>query len=144
MKALWKNGRTAEGRSGVHETDIARDNRSALHCAANDAAVRALTSVGVDINLKDGKGRTPLHYACKNGHCGVVVFLLLKGARAQEDFEKEWSTLHLAAANNHPGVIEDLISFGNVPIERHDTLGRSGTRGVGGKLTKCFTYCSRE
>eukprot|EP00904_Undaria_pinnatifida_P013050 jgi/Undpi1/8876/HiC_scaffold_25.g11338.m1 len=121
----------------VHETDGARRNRTALHCAAaegSDAVVRVLVGAGARIDVKDTTGRTPLDLACNNGHRGVVVFLLLNGACGQDVIADEYAPVLLAAANNHSGVIEDLLSFGSVSFGRNDEIGQSGTcGGVGGK-----------
>lgn len=46
--------------------------------------VRALVKANPDaVNLKDGSGRTPLHWAARNDHLGVVEFLLSSGADVQ-------------------------------------------------------------
>lgn len=40
---------------------------------------------GIDINLPDSRGRTPLHYAAENGHFNIVYFLLrLSGISATQ------------------------------------------------------------
>lgn len=69
----------------VHESDSSRDSRPALHCAVaagNGASVRALIGAGARVNVLDANGWTPLHHACTQGHRGVVLLFLLKGARA--------------------------------------------------------------
>ncbi|CAM9927306.1 unnamed protein product, partial [Laminaria digitata] len=77
--------------------------QTALHWAAiagSQAAARALTSAGARIDALDAYGWTPLQYACNNGHGGVVVFLLLKGACAQKGPTGQRDPpLHLAATN---------------------------------------------
>ncbi|CAM9467288.1 unnamed protein product [Laminaria digitata] len=73
----------------------------------------------------DAYGRTPLHDACINGNRGVVVFLLLNGACAQVESDKGYPPLHLAAMHNNPGVIQDLLAFGNVCIESYNREGQS-------------------
>ena len=35
----------------------------------------------VDVNMKDGDGATPLHFAASRGHVTVVRWLLARGAR---------------------------------------------------------------
>ena len=113
----------------VHENDSYRASQTALHCAAaagSSAVVRALTSAGARMDVLDDMGWTPLNCACYEGHRCVVVFLLLKGACAQQASMEKVPPLHVAAMQNNPGVIGDLLSFGNVSIGRYDTLGRSG------------------
>ena len=121
--------------ANVHEKDSSRYSRTALHSAAaagGDAVVRTLIRAGADVDVLDARGRSPLHDACAHGHRNVVVFLLLNGACAQNVFEEEEPLLHLAAINNHPGVIRDLLSFGNVSVGCYNAQGRSGTREVAG------------
>jgi ankyrin repeat protein len=46
---------------------LARDGTAPLHWAARlgqTEAARALIEVGADVDLQDGQGRRPLHYAC--------------------------------------------------------------------------------
>jgi len=46
--------------------------------------VQALVKANPDaVNLKDGSGRTPLHWAARNDHLGIVEFLLSSGADVQ-------------------------------------------------------------
>lgn len=119
----------------VHETDSGGENQSALHDAAatgSEAGARALVSAGASIDALDSRGWTPLQYACSHGHRGVVVFLLLEGACPRKGCSND-PPLHLAAIYDHPGVIEDLLSIGNVSVWGFDLQGRSGAGGIAWK-----------
>ncbi|CAN0277256.1 unnamed protein product [Ectocarpus sp. 6 AP-2014] len=107
--------------ASVDEVDKDRNDRTALHVAAMsgcDAAVRAIASdPRAVVNVADTRGWTPLHFAANAGYRGVVVFLLLKGAKSWLKIASTGdSPLHLAAANNHAGVIEDLLTLGRAPV----------------------------
>lgn len=42
---------------------------------------RQIEDQGVDPNLRDGDGATPLHFAASRGHADAVRWLLVHGAR---------------------------------------------------------------
>ena len=46
----------------------------------NIEAVKQHLAAGVDVNVKDGIGITPLHDACSEGHKEIVELLISKGA----------------------------------------------------------------
>ena len=39
------------------------------------------------VNLQNNKGKTPLHYACQEGHAQIVQLLLMKGATIERSVE---------------------------------------------------------
>ncbi|CAM9138071.1 unnamed protein product [Ectocarpus fasciculatus] len=116
--------------ASVDEVDKDRNDRTALHVAAMsgcDAAVRAIASdPRAVVNVADTRGWTPLHIAANAGYRGVVVFLLLKGAKSWLKIASTGdSPLHLAAANNHAGVIEDLLTLGRAPVGMCNGAGQT-------------------
>ena len=66
------------------------------------------------INIKERyREKTPLHYACENGHLPVVEYLLSKGAKIEERAGNQGKTpLHFACENGHLPIVECLISKG--------------------------------
>jgi len=46
----------------------------------NIEAVKQHLDTGTNVNVKDGVGTTPLHYAAKEGHKEIVELLINKGA----------------------------------------------------------------
>lgn len=53
-----------------------------LHCKTHETKVQ---DQGVDPNLRDGDGATPLHFAASRGHLSVVRWLLNHGAKLSLD-----------------------------------------------------------
>ncbi|UCH98154.1 MAG: ankyrin repeat domain-containing protein, partial [Candidatus Aminicenantes bacterium] len=59
-------------------------NRTALHFAALNghlSIVKELVKKGIDVNIKDIDGKTPLYYACRYGHEKVAKTLKSLGAK---------------------------------------------------------------
>lgn len=67
-----------DGNVNIHELEQA-SGRSALHKAAywgHDSTVEFLLSLGLDANLQDHDGDTPLHDACRFGQLNCVKLLM--------------------------------------------------------------------
>ncbi|KDQ16247.1 hypothetical protein BOTBODRAFT_107336 [Botryobasidium botryosum FD-172 SS1] len=74
--------------AGASSRNLDRNHRSALHFAGEifpqpqgPEAVKALFDAGVDIDLKDSFGDTPLSRAGQAGSAGAVLWLLEAGAK---------------------------------------------------------------
>lgn len=66
-----------------------------------------------DVNTKDFKELTPLHYACQNGHKEVAEVLLIYNADVNAETKNGCSQpLHLAARNNRPELARVLLEHG--------------------------------
>jgi ankyrin repeat protein len=83
-----------------------------------------LATEGIDVDLKDKYGRTPLLWAAANGH-EAVVKLLLATEGIDVDLKDKYgrTPLSWAAANGHKAIIKLLLPKGNARTE--DTVGRT-------------------
>lgn len=81
--------------------------------------ITQLLEKGVDINVKDGRGKTVLHYAAGNGNLELVQWLIEHGADVNAKDDKGKSAMHYAADNNNWEVVQWLIEHGS-EILRHD------------------------
>ena len=98
---------------------------SGLHCASFfgiDKIVTGLVEVeGCDINQNDCVGNTPLVWAAKNGHEGVVKILLERDDVNPEKLgEYEKTPLCYAAENGHEGLVKILLGRDDVNPEKSD------------------------
>lgn len=107
--------------------------RTLLHAAAaagNLPVVAALLKLGVDANIQDGGGHTPLYCAgneCPRG-AAVVRTLIEAGARVDAcDGVKRCTALHMAARRGYVEVAEALLACG-ANIEARDSLGETPLR----------------
>ncbi len=87
-----------------------------LHRAAragNLKQVQALIAGGVDVDVRDAMGGTPLHDAAWAGEKEVAAFLIQQGADVNAKHAEGQSTpLHYATLTNHPDVVELLLDHG--------------------------------
>ncbi|XP_037070457.1 integrin-linked protein kinase homolog pat-4-like [Pollicipes pollicipes] len=62
-----------------------------------------------DMNEGDDHGFSPLHWAAKYGHVGIVEMLIQRGARIGATNMGDDTPLHLAAAHGHRPVVQLLL-----------------------------------
>ncbi|XP_060516097.1 tyrosine-protein kinase Shark isoform X2 [Cylas formicarius] len=97
-----------------------QDGQTAVHIASikgqNDI-LRNLIQHGVNVNLRDTAGYTPLHYACQNNLSSTVRLLIEVGeANVQARNTITGAVpLHEAATRGHKEVIMELLSL-NAPV----------------------------
>ncbi|KAI3855883.1 hypothetical protein MKX03_011538 [Papaver bracteatum] len=109
FKWIW-NSNTKDG-----------EGRRAVHFAASGVSVEVLKyliqEMGVDIEVRDGRGETPLSLAAIKGRLAAVEYLLEIGASPEMVDDFNCSPLHHAAVKGHNNVIPLLLSKGiNVDI----------------------------
>lgn len=74
---------------------------------------------GVDPNLRDGDGATPLHFAASRGHLETVRWLLKHGARLSLDKYGK-SPINDAAENQQVECLNVLVQHGATPDYNKD------------------------
>jgi ankyrin repeat protein len=78
-------------------------------CIGDLGRVKAFLARGIDINTKDTRNRTALHYAAKEGHKEVVELLLANGADVNAG---NGTAAELAMNSGHTEIVELLMSKG--------------------------------
>ena len=104
---------------------VGKDNQTALVVAAgvgyNDHirgteaealdAVQLCVSLGLDVNIANGKGETPLHGAAQRGADSITKYLVEKGANVNARNKRGFTPLDLAMGkggyNGAPGPVHD-------------------------------------
>jgi hypothetical protein len=99
-----------------------------LFKAAEDGkadVIQALISQGADVNARNGKEATPLHYAAMNGHLSAVMTLLGANADVHAHATKgpRLTPLHLAAGGGHSDVINALLDRDATQVTVGDVEG---------------------
>ena len=74
--------------------------------------VKALLLQGVDVNAKDGMGRTALMFAVINMHYDTVRALLDSGADVNAKSNSGGTALMLAATSGEPRIVQVLLDKG--------------------------------
>jgi ankyrin repeat protein len=87
-------------------------------------AINAHHKKGVEADLKDTDGRTPLSWAAEKGHQVVVKLLLATGKVDVESKDSEYSLTPLfrAAQNRHEAVVQLLLENG-AAVDARDQAG---------------------
>ena len=75
--------------------------------------LQILINYGADINARDSRGNTLLHYACKTGHLPIVEYLIVQRNMSPNiQNQQDKTPLHWACWNGHLPIVEFLISQG--------------------------------
>ena len=91
---------------------------SALHVAATlglQSWAEHLVEAGVNLEELDQTKNTPMFWAARSGHAGLVNLLLEAGAEDDVDGDDGLKPLHEAASRNHVGVVKLLVAAGVSP-----------------------------
>ncbi|MDP6893380.1 MAG: ankyrin repeat domain-containing protein, partial [Verrucomicrobiota bacterium] len=97
------------------EKIIALLESSSIHEAAREGNLNIVIqqlNTGVDVNLANESGDTPITYAAFMGHLEIVDLLIEKGAKVNAKGLAGWTPLHLAAQRGHKKITELLIEKG--------------------------------
>ena len=75
--------------------------------------VRSLLDRGAEVNLAQGDGMTPLHWAAERGHASVADLLISASADVEAKTRiGSYTPLHLASRGGHSGVVQRLLEAG--------------------------------
>ncbi|KAH8650295.1 hypothetical protein BGZ60DRAFT_389194, partial [Tricladium varicosporioides] len=86
----------------------------------------AIAQFHVDVDSNDTYGRTPLSYAAKNGHEGVVKLLLATEKVDVNSKDSDGRTpLSWAAAKGHEGIVKRLLTTEKVDVDSKDWKGQT-------------------
>jgi ankyrin repeat protein len=94
---------------------LAKGDWKALHYAVqyrSEDGVRALLSLGANVDALDDDGRTALHRAVAKSDAAMVDLLLAAGAKPGFADAEGRTPLHLAATRAHVGNVEALLRAG--------------------------------
>ncbi|KAK6072270.1 short-chain dehydrogenase [Seiridium cupressi] len=113
---------TSSKRPDATEEDVTANNQptnwlSPIRMAAqkgNDRIVRMLAQRGIDCNVKDSHGLTPIMYAVIGGHEDVVRSLISQHAHISPtncNGRRKPSALHLAVSHRHETILGMLLDY---------------------------------
>jgi len=97
--------------------------RIALHMRSIEKA-KAFIEGSININVSDGHGYTPLHYAVQNDHKEIVELLISKNADVNAKNRSGQTPLHIASDGGNKDIVELLLSKG-ADINATDHRGQS-------------------
>ena len=77
--------------------------------------LKALLQTGPQLEIRDTRGRTPLHVAAHASHEGAVELLIGAGADANALDDQAYDIVTIAAVANDPGVLKVALDRGASP-----------------------------
>ena len=102
------------------ETNLKKDEKKLLFCTRDrdTNGVLSLIHKGVDVNVQDEKGMTPLMLASQAGHVDLVAKLIERGASRNVQSNSGDTALIYATKENKINCVQKLIELGaNVNIQ---------------------------
>ena len=96
-----------------------------ISCIDNSASVlKYLVTIGIDINLKNNKGITPIWEASFHGSLSVVKLLVSHGADINQPDNEGITPLWIASFHDHLSTVKYLVSLG-ADINQPDNEGKT-------------------
>lgn len=92
-----------------------QDQRSARHMLED----------GVNVDIRDEMGSTPLHYCALRGDVDMAKFLLESGAEVDAANNLGMTALMFAANGDHPETMRVLIAAGADPLKKSRTSNQT-------------------
>ena len=111
---------------GLPEVDLNHQeiiNHTALHVAVEQKhadVVQVLIDAGTDIEKRNDKGRSPLHFASITGELATVKMLVDAGADVRATDAERDTCLTLAAYHGHTDIVRYLVSFPEVDLNHQE------------------------
>lgn len=88
--------------------------------------IKILINKGIDINVKDNEGNTPLILAIDSNHISIASFLLKNSANVNAKNEKGQNSLHLLCSNmNFKNTVADMLIENGLDINAQDNAGKT-------------------
>ena len=109
------------GAKSATKCDLSKWNTEEYFKTVTVEGVKACLVAGADLNARDERKRTPLHWAAShNEHPAVVQALVDVGVDPNARDENKNTPLHWAAGNKNPAVVETLLAAGANPNARDE------------------------
>jgi len=99
--------------------NIEKENYTLMHCAAYNGQIdimEYLLSQGLEINIKDCYGNTPIYYATENSQLKAIKYLYEHGVDVRDQDERGNTLMHAAARKGKVHIIQWLLDKG-VPVD---------------------------
>ncbi|KAJ5882916.1 uncharacterized protein N7473_009802 [Penicillium subrubescens] len=103
-----------------------RCGNTTIHLAAQRGDLRLIKSLhsrGLDVNIKNLHGVTPLAAAARRGHRSLVEFLISIGATIDSQDKRQLTPLHNAAYHGADDIVRILLDAGADPFMKANYPG---------------------
>ncbi|XP_025021035.1 SMC5-SMC6 complex localization factor protein 1 [Python bivittatus] len=122
-----ENCHSSASRMNVHKVNLKGETALHIACKSNNVKklIRLLAVPGIDINVKDYAGWTPLHEACNHGSTVCVHEILQHCPEVNLLSQVDGVTpLHDALSNRHVAIAELLLQHGgSILLQQKDSEG---------------------
>ncbi|XP_034296575.1 SMC5-SMC6 complex localization factor protein 1 isoform X1 [Pantherophis guttatus] len=123
-----ENCHSSANQMNVHKINLKGETVLHIACKSNNVKklIRLLTVPGIDINVKDYAGWTPLHEACNHGSTVCVREILQHCPEVNLFSQVDGVTpLHDALSNGHVAIAELLLQHGgSILLQQKDSKGK--------------------